>query len=639
MMTDNAIYERKLDSVAKKEIRLLHFEEPGNGDDQDILRCTLSTVSLYDRPNFVALSYVWGDTWQRTPIVLNDINTDITLNLSVALSSMRDRFRQLGTGLRLWADAVCIDQQNIDERNEQVRLMKDVFSQASSVIVWLGDGDEDSDWFLDHVMDTGFRDRLSELRSSSRPPNEDELKAQVIIERNINVRQWWGRTWTIQELVLAQHDLVIACGTRIVPWPIFVEAQDQLSAKYWRPPDLDPQYQRIKEKIPTHPDRPPGKYFISSYPLLKDIRQHYSSHGHCSLQWLLFYCGVNRVSVEHDHIYGMLGMLPPHEALSIMVDYRKPVMELFHDVMKQVWRSNDSGLMAAMQDLAFTHFNSPNGAESATPLPSWVPDFTLRRSKGPRDFQPFHHIGLRPVNKFGVHNGRHWKSATEAEIAISADGKVLSMNALELDTIAETLHVKYIYMTRLTKASKGVASVLRKAEALINGARIRPIDPAIEPLRSRESASQILTDWHEELRMPEAPEVDRDVLWEIMLGRKQVPETLHSQHQLGLKPEQLRDALLSPLMYRLRKRISERQVFVTEAGFAGVAVDEAAQGDLLVFPFGGTNPFVLRPMQTKDGMNGFYLVGIAYLGGFSDFAMLDEYYGAGFFKGRRFSIY
>jgi hypothetical protein len=37
-----------------------------------------------------------------------------------------------------WIDAVCINQEDINERGQQVRLMRDIYKQVSGVVVWLG---------------------------------------------------------------------------------------------------------------------------------------------------------------------------------------------------------------------------------------------------------------------------------------------------------------------------------------------------------------------------------------------------------------------------------------------------------------------------------------------------------------------
>jgi hypothetical protein len=45
----------------------------------------------------------------------------------------------------LGADAVCINQQDNDEKALQVPLMSRIYRQAQQVIVWLGDDETDSE--------------------------------------------------------------------------------------------------------------------------------------------------------------------------------------------------------------------------------------------------------------------------------------------------------------------------------------------------------------------------------------------------------------------------------------------------------------------------------------------------------------
>lgn len=40
-----------------------------------------------------------------------------------------------------WTDAICIDQSNVQEHKHQVQMMRQIYSRAESVIVWLGAAD------------------------------------------------------------------------------------------------------------------------------------------------------------------------------------------------------------------------------------------------------------------------------------------------------------------------------------------------------------------------------------------------------------------------------------------------------------------------------------------------------------------
>lgn len=114
-------------------IRVLDLE-PGTGSDP--IACRLSTVSLLDNPVYEALSYTWGDPNEpRGFIVCNGDSIPVANNLKAAFQRLR-----LPNEIRsIWADAICINQNDIPERNAQVQLMSQVYRKASKVVVWLGE--------------------------------------------------------------------------------------------------------------------------------------------------------------------------------------------------------------------------------------------------------------------------------------------------------------------------------------------------------------------------------------------------------------------------------------------------------------------------------------------------------------------
>lgn len=110
---------------------------PGSSDQP--LECTLSIVDLANSPlPYEALSYVWGTEKAENPIVCHGGAIPITLNLERALRDLR-----LPNLIRpLWVDAICINQQDMDERARQVSYMRLVYQHAGRVVVYLGPGDE-----------------------------------------------------------------------------------------------------------------------------------------------------------------------------------------------------------------------------------------------------------------------------------------------------------------------------------------------------------------------------------------------------------------------------------------------------------------------------------------------------------------
>lgn len=121
-------------------IRLLLLEPRRPGDP---IHCSLfHTTSRECRDDiyesYTALSYVWGDAREKRTIFVNSLPFDVTVNLAAALDDIRDEKRPL----RLWADAICINQKDIPERNSQISIMRDIYEVAQQTIVYLGQGNE-----------------------------------------------------------------------------------------------------------------------------------------------------------------------------------------------------------------------------------------------------------------------------------------------------------------------------------------------------------------------------------------------------------------------------------------------------------------------------------------------------------------
>ena len=114
-------------------IRLLYLQ-PGEADEP--IACKLSVSRLDERPYFSALSYTWGDANTRKPILIDGHILDVTANLHDALKILRP---SLGSHVEpMWIDAICINQQDIAERNHQVRQVGKLYMVAGRVITWLG---------------------------------------------------------------------------------------------------------------------------------------------------------------------------------------------------------------------------------------------------------------------------------------------------------------------------------------------------------------------------------------------------------------------------------------------------------------------------------------------------------------------
>ena len=151
-MTSISIYQ-PLDK-ANREIRLLEVDQHS---DSKIFRCRLTHTSLGDTPPYVALSYTWQnpthedddlDPPTKEAIEVNGSHLSIPIGLYTSLSYLKGWGSQL-----LWIDAVCVNQEDLREREDQVMLMRSIYKQAQTVLVWLGPESDSSNQAMGLLRD------------------------------------------------------------------------------------------------------------------------------------------------------------------------------------------------------------------------------------------------------------------------------------------------------------------------------------------------------------------------------------------------------------------------------------------------------------------------------------------------------
>jgi hypothetical protein len=119
---------------SKQHFRLIRLD-PGKGHEP--LHCSLIQFDLDICGPYEALSYTWGEEEDQIKVNCDHKYIAITRNLFQALLV----FRRRSAPRYLWADAICIDQQDLSERSAQVQLMARIYSGAIKVLLWLGPED------------------------------------------------------------------------------------------------------------------------------------------------------------------------------------------------------------------------------------------------------------------------------------------------------------------------------------------------------------------------------------------------------------------------------------------------------------------------------------------------------------------
>lgn len=103
---------------------------------------TQGGTHLYD-----ALSYVWGDSKSKPFIYIHGCRFEVTENLYAALSQLRNHSIER----ILWADAICINQKDMLEKEHQIQFMAAIYGQANRTLVWLGEAADNSDLIFQEI--------------------------------------------------------------------------------------------------------------------------------------------------------------------------------------------------------------------------------------------------------------------------------------------------------------------------------------------------------------------------------------------------------------------------------------------------------------------------------------------------------
>lgn len=131
-----------------KEVRLLKLPPRARDKKRRLIpSCQIFHVCLPDNPQYVALSYVWGNQSDKRMILVEESPVQVTKNLYDAMMALQPGNKSLV----IWIDSLCIDQTNDQEKGWQVELMKDIYRQTTRVFAWLGLADRDHDAVMDYL--------------------------------------------------------------------------------------------------------------------------------------------------------------------------------------------------------------------------------------------------------------------------------------------------------------------------------------------------------------------------------------------------------------------------------------------------------------------------------------------------------
>lgn len=321
-------------------IRLLEILPLTPEDSTSILRCKLHLASTSD--TYTAVSYTWGQEKNQQTIELNGIQTPIRENLWEFLH--QERTSQKTSGARkLWIDFLCIQQNLVSEKNHQVALMGSIYSNASSVAIWLG-----AVVRTDPLLCIGRLKRLKKgptwqervkqgpTCDASYPAEIEEWEREL---RRFVDHTYWSRAWILQECVLAAR-LEVRCEQRLLTDIDLYELQEEL-----RSYEVDRPYEDFR----FHKG---AKYQANVYPFFRVYEARTLFHDHTGRKYVNPFTMAKAACADpRDRIYSVLAIV--HPSLALPPHYGKTGLQLFVELADHHlgWSAQRSGRLRWLANL------------------------------------------------------------------------------------------------------------------------------------------------------------------------------------------------------------------------------------------------------------------------------------------------
>ncbi|KAK0614482.1 heterokaryon incompatibility protein-domain-containing protein [Immersiella caudata] len=198
--------------LVDQEIRLLRLNpSPAGVDSSKPLECTIEYHPLTQAPPYIALSYCWGSSSLKLPLIIDGKPCGVGAN---AVSALLHLLPQNDSEIHhFWVDQLCINQDDNAEKSRQVTLMWQIYSLADRVIAWIGlPGEDDVEFIIHHMKQVAELLRKGDAAKVVEMHSDAALLLRAAHAlRAFCKRQYWRRLWIVQEFSVAR-DAWITCG-------------------------------------------------------------------------------------------------------------------------------------------------------------------------------------------------------------------------------------------------------------------------------------------------------------------------------------------------------------------------------------------------------------------------------------------
>lgn len=541
---------------------------------------------------YKALSYTWGEPeFPKTLYVLSEDQPPRVIKITENLYAALQNLRQKDKTIHLWVDALCINQEDIQERNSQVSNIPQTYTEASGVIVWLGTDSSEHDGqlclkFLKNLAQEIFNNRY-QLRF--RGVNPESWRSEVVIYKTITryldneekhivdwflSRPWFRRRWIIQEVVLARK-VVVHCGSSTISWPEFELALTELLQSHKH--GFDPKQLitlRTMSRI-----RNPRKGAKMQTPL--DTLVEFSD----------FLC-----SNDLDRLYALYGVIQhwlrdsSNESQTGIIDYASSIGAVYANfaiMMMSLSRSNpffdnlyDSHThvlqLAGALKSGVNHLSNHQLGVTCETIPTWVPDWT-----GTMFYKPMKHTPSNGNASFGL------TIKDSIVLPFQQGGRILILSGVVYDIVTTSIAIDVDLLHGTDDAKRAVNDFLFNVDNHCQSTGFfQNKDPNIYAPTGKHFiaalATTMVANWEhtpDDSYFAQDPGFPEVFLEQLHNSSYHLPEILHKW---------------PAYVDIIRETMRGRHLFLTQSGYIGICDGDVKPHDVVCILSGIKVPFLLR---------------------------------------------
>lgn len=565
-----------------REFRLLKLSA---GIEEMPLEGVIQHCSLDSPGQYKALSYCWGS--HIKPFKLN--TPEGTLSLTTPLYTAIRRMREPQDSILIWADAICIDQSNNDEKAIQIRLMQSIFQLSECVYAWIGDERDKSDQAIETLMQIctlavnrdvwpkNLRPVPTSWAGKKIPCDNDPIWDAI---ENLLRRDWFSRVWVVQELVLASK-VILLCGAWSVNWDdIFAALKIYMTETHakWQSNSFNLGF--------VHP--------ASAAYVLGLTRKTYNNvpirrrHKLLALFELFSY---TKATLEHDRLFALLGLASDADEVALNPDY-KASFEIIVRRFAGVFVSR-----GVTMELLYRA-----GTSKAYEFASWIPHWT--RNDYPRTISTWG----------GVRGTFNASGETSARVFYSpVNENILVVHGFLFDSIIELGDIAF-GEDNIVRFINSICASIKTLKAYPTGETIEELMhtlPIGDAKRPHQDTARAILSTINVLTYSEETQKNEFSFDRITMEHPTIQAFIDSWK----RPHYSQGNMFKywDTVAAFSKRISNGRFCASKRGFAGLVPHQAKVGDQICIFHGGAVPFVLRKNKAQE--NCYSLIGECYIHG------------------------